>query len=325
MGITLVTGGSGFIGGHLVAALAARGERVRILDRQEPPHDRPTGVEFHHGSILDAAAVARALEGAVQVYHLAAVATLWDRDPTVFDRVNRQGTMAVLDAAARTPGLRRFLHCSTEAVMIGHPPPRRPPQRLDESADPGPEALAGAYCRSKYLAEKDALAAAAQGLPVVVVNPTAPIGPGDRLPTPPNAMLRLFRRGGPRLILDCVLNLVDVRDVAQGMILAMEGGRIGERYILGGTDVGLGDLAQRIDRLCGRPPLRRYPVPPALALGAARVEEWLSDHVTRRPPTAPVTGVRLALGGGGFDSGKAMRELGYTVRPLDASLRAALA
>ena len=324
MGMTLVTGGSGFIGGHLVAALAARGERTRILDRQDPPDPLPPGVEFQRGSILDEAAVARALDGVERVYHLAAVALLWNRDPTVFDRVNRQGTRMLLDAAARAPGLRRFVHCSTEAVMIGHPPPRQMPRRLDESADPGLEALAGPYCRSKYRAERDALAAAAQGLPVVVVNPTAPIGPGDRLPTPPNAMLRMFRRGGPRLILDCVLNLVDVRDVAQGMILAAERGRLGERYILGGTDIALGDLAQRIDRLCGRPPVRRLPVPPALALGAARVEEWLSDHVTRRPPTAPVTGVRLALGGGGFDSGKAMRELGYTVRPLEASLRAAL-
>ncbi|MHA7065687.1 NAD-dependent epimerase/dehydratase family protein [Azospirillum argentinense] len=320
MGITLVTGGCGFIGGHLVAALAARGERVRILDLQDPPDGLPPGVEVQRGSILDAAAVARALEGVERVHHLAAVATLWDRDPTVFDRVNRQGTRVVLDAAARTPGLQRFIHCSTEAVMIGHPPPRR----LDERADPGLEALAGPYCRSKYLAEKDALAAAAQGLPVVVVNPTAPIGPGDRLPTPPNAMLRLFRRGGPRLILDCVLNLVDVRDVAQGMILAAERGRVGERYILGGMDIGLGDLAERIDRLCGRVPLHRHSVPPALVLAAARVEEWLSDHVTRRPPRASVTGVRLALGGGGFDSGKAVRELGYTVRPLEASLRAAL-
>lgn len=320
MKVTLVTGGSGFIGGHLVAALAARGERVRILDRQEPPDPLPPGVEFQRGSILDEAAVAHALEGVERVHHLAAVALLWDRDPTVFDRVNRQGTKVVLEAAARAPALRRFVHCSTEAVMIGHPPPRR----LDESADPGLEALAGPYCRSKYRAEKDALAAAAQGLPVVVVNPTAPIGPGDRLPTPPNAMLRLFRRGGPRLILDCVLNLVDVRDVAQGMILAAERGRIGERYILGGTDLALDDLVRRIDRVCGRPPIRRFAVPPALALGAARAEEWLSDHVTRRPPTASVTGVRLALGGGGFDSGKAMRELGYTVRPLEASLRAAL-
>ncbi|MDQ2104689.1 NAD-dependent epimerase/dehydratase family protein [Azospirillum isscasi] len=324
MGITLVTGGSGFIGGHLVAALAARGERVRILDRQDPPDPLPPGVEFRRGSILDEAAVARALDGVERVYHLAAVALLWDRDPAVFDRVNRQGTRVLLDAAARAPGLRRFIHCSTEAVMIGHPPPRRLPPRLNEDADPGLEALAGPYCRSKYRAEQDALAAAARGLPVVVVNPTAPIGPGDRLPTPPNAMLRLFRGGGPRLILDCVLNLVDVRDVAQGMILAAERGRIGERYILGGTDIALGDLARRIDRLCGREPVRRRPVPPALALAAARVEEWLSDHVTRRPPTASVTGVRLALGGGGFDSGKAMRELGYTVRPLEASLREAL-
>lgn len=319
MATALVTGGSGFIGGHLVAALAARGERVRILDLREPA-ETPPGVAFLQGSILDAEAVARAMEGVERVFHLAAHAQLWLPDPADFDRVNRKGTRVVLDAARRA-GTRRFVYCSTEAVLVGPPPARR----LDESADPGIEGLAGHYCRSKWRAEREALAAARDGLPVVVVNPTAPIGPGDRTPTPPTAMLRLFRAGGPRLILDCVLNLVDVRDVAAGMLLAAEHGRVGERYLLGGTDIRLAELAARIDMLMGRPVARRYAVPGGVALAAARVEEWLSDHVTRRPPRAPVTGVRLALGSGGFDSGKAVRELGYRPRPLDGTLADALA
>ncbi|MBP2314823.1 NAD-dependent epimerase/dehydratase family protein [Azospirillum soli] len=318
MATALVTGGSGFIGGHLVAALTARGERVRILDVCEPAN-APPGVEFRHGSILDPEAAARAMEGVEQVFHLAAHAQLWLPDPADFDRVNREGTRIVLDAARRV-GVRRFLHCSTEAVLVGAPPARR----LDESADPGIEDLAGPYCRSKWLAEREALAAARDGLPVVVVNPTAPIGPGDRTPTPPTAMLRLFQAGGPRLILDCTLNLVDVRDVAAGMLLVAERGRVGERYLLGGTDIRLAELAARIDRLMGRPVAKRYAVPGGVALVAARVEEWLSDHVTRRPPHAPVTGVRLALGAGGFDSGKAMRELGYRTRPLEETLADAL-
>lgn len=318
MGAALVTGGSGFIGGHLVAALTARGERVRVLDVREPP-EAVSGVEFMRGSILEPEAVERALEGVDRVFHLAAHAQLWLPDPADFDRVNREGTRVVLDAARRA-GVRRFLHCSTEAVLVG----RAAGRRLDESADPAVDDLAGPYCRSKWLAEREALAAARDGLPVVVVNPTAPIGPGDRTPTPPTAMLRLFRDGGPRLILDCILNLVDVRDVAAGMLLAAERGRVGERYLLGGTDIRLAALAARIDRLAGRPVARRYAVPGGVALAAARVEEWLCDHVTRRPPRAPVTGVRLALGAGGFDSGKAVRELGYRPRPLDETLAEAV-
>jgi dihydroflavonol-4-reductase len=315
MTASLVTGGSGFIGSHLVAALAERGERVRILDIAEPV-DPPAGVEFRRGSILDAGAVASALTGMDRLYHLAALPQLWCRDNALFDRVNAEGTEIVLAAAERA-GLSRIVHCSTEAVLIG----RHRIERVDEAAAPGLDAMAGPYCRSKFRAEQAALAAAARGLPVVVVNPTAPIGPGDRGPTPPTAMLRLFLGGGPRLILDCVLNLVDVRDAALGHILAAERGRVGERYILGGADIRLAELAAHLDRLAGRAPIRRHFVPGGVALAAARVEEWLSDHVTGRPPTAPLTGVRLALAGGGFSSAKAAAELGYQPRPLDVSLR----
>ncbi|HYG88341.1 MAG TPA: NAD-dependent epimerase/dehydratase family protein [Azospirillum sp.] len=319
MGVTLVTGGSGFIGSHLVAALAERGERVRILDIALPYAPLP-GVAFTQGSVLDRDAVGCAFEGVDRVFHLAAVSHLWQRDRTVFERVNQCGTRVVLEAAARA-GVRRFVHCSTEAVLIG----RTGSQPVDECTDPGLEAMAGPYCRSKYLAERDALAAAAEGMPVVVVNPTAPIGPGDRGPTPPTAMLRLFLRGGPSLILNCLLNLVHVRDVADGMILAAERGLVGERYILGGTDVQLSDLAARLDHLAGRQPRRRRAIPGAVALAAAMVDEWVSDRITHRPPRAPITGVRLALAARGVNNGKARHDLGYRARPLDEALGDAVA
>ncbi|CAO3424870.1 NAD-dependent epimerase/dehydratase family protein [Azospirillum doebereinerae] len=311
MGLSLVTGGSGFIGSHLVAALVERGERVRILD-VTLPNAPPPGVTVLHGSVLDREAVANACEGVSRVFHLAAVAQLWQRDPSVFESVNRDGTRIVL-AAAEKAGVSRFVHCSTESVLNRG-------ASADERSDSGLATMAGPYCRSKYLAEREALAAAAKGMPVVVVNPTAPIGPGDRTPTPPTAMLRLFLGGGPRLILECTLNLVHVRDVADGMILAAERGVVGERYILGGSDVRLSDLAARLDRLAGRDPRRRWTIPGRLALAAAMLDEWVSDHLTHRPPRAPATGVRLALAAGRVDSTKAIRTLGYSPRSLGDTL-----
>lgn len=312
---SLVTGGSGFIGSHLVEALVGRGERVRILDTA-PPRELLPNATFLHGSVLDHEAAARACDGVRQVFHLAAMAQLWHRDPSVFDAVNHGGTRIMLAAAAKA-GVRRFVHCSTESVLNGR-------EAVDDGFNPGLEAMAGPYCRSKYLAEREALAAARR-MPVVIVNPTAPIGPGDHTPTPPTAMLRLLLNGGPRLILNCNLNLVDVRDVAAGMILAAERGVVGERYILGGKNLTLSDLASRIDRLAGRRCRRRWPIPGRLALAAAMLEEWMSDHITHRPPYAPATGVRLAIAAGFVDSTKAMRELGYNPRPLDNTLADAVA
>ena len=146
MGLSLVTGGSGFIGGHLVAALAERGERVRILDTA-PPRNPPPGVTVLRGSVLDREAVEAACDGVDQVFHLAAIAQLWHQDRSMFESVNRGGTRLVLEAAM-TSGVRRFVHCSTESVLIGG----RGGQPVDERSDPGLEAMAGPYCRSKYLA-----------------------------------------------------------------------------------------------------------------------------------------------------------------------------
>ncbi|WP_448205645.1 NAD-dependent epimerase/dehydratase family protein [Azospirillum sp. sgz302134] len=324
MALSLVTGGSGFIGSHLVAHLIARGECVRVLDTCAPefyaPEFRPPGVEVVQGSILDPAAVDAALDGVRVLYHVAGLPQLWLSDKEAFDRVNRQGTECVLARAARHR-LERIVHCSTECVLVG----RHGPCQITEATEVPLEDMAGPYCRSKHRAERAALAAAAAGQPVVIVNPTAVIGPGDRGSTPPMAMLRLFLRGGPRVILDCMLNLVDVRDVAAGLALAAEHGSTGERYLIGGTNIQLSTLARRLDLLAGREPLRRWGIPAWCALAFAHVDEWVSDHVTGRPPTAPVTGVRLARASGRFDSSKAAAQLRYQARPFARTLGDAVA
>jgi nucleoside-diphosphate-sugar epimerase len=311
---SLVTGGSGFIGKHLVRALYARGDLVRILDPAVPAERLP-GVEFVQGSVLDRAAVVAALEGIDRVFHLAAIAHLWTPDGGEFDRVNRQGTEAMLSAAAERE-VRRFVHCSTEAVLL---PARRMAATIDETVSVGEAEMAGPYTRSKYRAEQAAHAAARAGLSVVVVNPTLPIGLGDDAMTPPTAMLAQYLRGDMPLALNFILNLVDVRDIATGMILAAERGRSGQRYILGGENMSLKQLALRLDDMTGQQMVRAW-IPGLLALGAGIVTEWLANYVTGRTPVATAEGVRLALRSAPFGSAKARAELGFAPRPIAEAL-----
>jgi dihydroflavonol-4-reductase len=315
----LVTGGSGFIGRHLVSALVARGHCVRVYDCSQPVGWSP-GVEYVRGSILDRAGVMRALDGIDCVYHLAAIAHLWRPQADDFDTVNRGGTEIVL-AAAADRRIRRFIHCSTETVLL---PPRRGTGTVDETMSPRLADMAGPYTRSKYLAERAALSAAARGLPVVIVNPTLPIGSGDRDFTPPTAMLALYLLTSSPFFLDCLLNLVDVRDVAIGMILAAERGCVGERYILGGENIRLRELASGLGHLAGRG-ARKLNVPAPVALAAGFLGEWISNTFTHRSPIATAEGVRLALRSAPFDNGKARRELGYAPRPVQQALTDAAA
>jgi dihydroflavonol-4-reductase len=314
-GRVLVTGGNGFIGQHLVAALAARVEAVRVLDPSIPAHVLP-GIEHVQGSVLDHATVLRALDGVTCVYHLAALANLWTADRADFDRVNHGGTEIML-AAAREKEVARFVHCSTEAVLM---PLHRRDGACDEASVLTLDDMAGPYSCSKYRAEQAALAAAAGGQQVVIVNPTLPIGAGDYNFTPPTAMLAHYLSGS-RVYLDCMLNLVDARDLAQGMMLAADRGRSGERYLLGGENVSLRDLLTMLDGLAQRK-LMRVRVPRWLALTTGHVCEWLADAITRRAPIATAEGVHLALRSAPLDCGKAMRELGYRPRPIADALSA---
>ncbi len=319
--LSLVTGGCGFIGRHLVGQLLARGERVRVLDLR-PLDPMPAGVEQVLGSITDPAAVGRAVERCERVFHLAANPNLWAPDPRAFDLVNHRGTRRVLEAA-RNAGVQRFVYTSTESILKSCRAPKQSTRALiDEGVRLTLEDMPGPYCRSKFLAEEAAREAAAGGLPVVIVNPTMPIGPGDQLLTPPSKMILGFLNGTTPAYLDCEFNLVDARDVAAGQILAAEKGKVGERYILGHVNLGLSDLLAELHRLTGLT-MPRTRIPYALAFASAIVSEGFSA-VTKKPPIAPLTGVRLARTSMAFDSGKARAELGWACRPLEESLRDAI-
>ncbi|MEL6902288.1 MAG: SDR family oxidoreductase [Cyanobacteria bacterium J06606_4] len=194
---------------------------------------------------------------------------------------------------------------------------------IDESVQLSFEDMVGAYCQGKYLAEQEAFSAAERGLPVVIVNPTIPIGPGDHRLTPPSRMILGFLNGDYPAFLNSSLNMVDARDVAIGHLLAAEKGRAGERYLLGNTNLQLKVLLQILNEITGLPMPRRQ-VPYWLAYAVSVVQEFIADHVTHKPPQAPLTGVRLAGSPMSFSSEKARRELGFVGRPVELSLRQAV-
>ncbi len=302
-----------------MAALRARGARVRVLDLAEPD-DLPSEVEFRRGSILDAQCLRSAMEQIEQVYHLAGIAKLWTRDKADFGRINAGGTEMVMQVAAEQ-GVRRVVHCSTEAILL----PKRTSggAAIDEGARPDFSDMPGPYTRSKHQAEQAVQAAVRRGLDAVIVNPTVPIGADDRNLTPPAAMLAMFLSGKSPAYLDCVLNLVDVRDVTAGMVLAAERGRTGERYILGGENLALRDLLTLLEQTSGRA-MPKIALPGVVALASAAMAESLADWMTRRQPVATREGVRLALRSAPFDNSKARKELGYNPRPVRDGLAEAV-
>jgi dihydroflavonol-4-reductase len=319
MSKVLVTGGSGFIGQHLVTTLVARGRQVRVLDVRSPSCALPE-VEYVAGSVLDPSLVNESLRDVDQVYHLAGLPGMWMPKKTDFHAINCGGTDVVI-AAARKRGVARFLHCSTESILF----------RCSRSGGVGGEAgllaaadMPGPYTRSKMLAERLALQAAKSGFPVVIGTPTMPIGPHDHNLTPPTAMLRHFLSGRLQLYLDFIVNLVDVRDVAAGLVLAMERGEVGHRYLLGGESIRLKNILRLVGAISDEGRLH-IPVPGAVAKTAAAVLEFIADHVTRRPPSGTAEGVRIAMRATALSIEKAQRELGYAPRPVEPALRATLA
>jgi len=243
----LVTGGTGFIGHHLATALAASGRKVRVLDIRPPTCAVPE-VEYVAGSVLDPSLVQEALRDVAEVYHLAGLPGMWLPRKSDFYAVNCHGTEVVIEAA-RKQGIARFLHCSTESILFRSATFQ---DTLDGHSLLPQLEMPGLYTRSKMLAEQFASQAAASGFPLVIGTPTMPIGPHDHNLTPPTAMLRHFLRGRVQLYLDFIVNLVDVRDVAAGLILAMEHGRIGHRYILGGESIALKKILQLMATISGR-------------------------------------------------------------------------
>src|SRR5579859_1411332 len=316
----LVTGACGFIGGHVAAALAESGADVRALDRSPPAPGRlPYGAEFMQGDVLDPVAIARAVDGCDAVFHLAAVYSYARADRALMEAVNVEGTRTVLDAALRG-SRRRIVHTSTCATC--GPVPGRAATERDR---PPPSELGIPYRRTKLAGERLALAAARQGAEVVVVNPTMPVGPGDLRPTPTGKMVLDVARGRGRAYLArSALNIVAVEDVAQGHIAALERGRPGERYLLGGENMTVREVFATIARAVGGP-RPRWPVPWSAAYAAALIASAGTRIAGREPQLLMLDEVRAGRLPHRFDDGRARSELGYTSRPAaDALARAAL-
>jgi dihydroflavonol-4-reductase len=319
--LVLVTGGAGFIGSHLVRLLVERGAAVRVLERPGAPvqHLPLDQIELVRADIRDRTAVANAVRGCGQVYHLAANPNLWTQKRGSFRQVNYLGTVHVLDAACAA-GARRILHTSTESILTRarQTRPIAEDQRVT-SAD-----VVGPYCRSKFLAEQHAFRLARAGAPIVIVNPTLPVGPGDYGRSPPTQMILDFCRGKRREYLDAELNLIDVRDVAQGMIKALEQGRTGRRYLLGHENLSIRRVFTLLAGLTGLPEPRRR-VPYVVALAAAYASELVADLFTHRMPVATITGVKLTRRVMHFDAGRSLAELQLQPRPVLSALADAVA
>jgi dihydroflavonol-4-reductase len=302
----LVTGATGFIGGHVARLLAARSADLRVLVRPESRLDNLAGLRAERvtGDLRDPASLRAAVRGCHTVFHVAADYRLWARDPRELYRSNVDGTANLLDTAAEA-GAAKIVYTSTVGTI-------RPPaegQVSDESDPVSLAQMAGHYKRSKFMAEQAALERARRGLPVVIVNPTAPVGEADLKPTPTGKIILDFLLGRMPAYIDTGLNVVDVRAVAEGHLLAAARGRIGERYILGGQNMTLREILETLAEITGRP-APRLRIPYAVAYGAAVVDTFLA-RLTGRPPRAPLEAVKMARYKMFVRSDKAIRELGY--------------
>ena len=313
---TLVTGATGFVGWHVARRLLERGESVRALARDPARLRELDGVEAVTGDLRDPESLKTAVEGCGVVYHVAADYRLWARDPEEMFRSNVEGTRNLLSAARRT-GVERVVYTSTVGA-IGIPKDGIG----DEQTPVGIEDMQGPYKRSKFLAEKVALEFAGEGFPVVIVNPTAPVGDHDFKPTPTGKMLVDFVRGAMPAFLDTGLNIVDVSDVAAGHLAACERGRVGERYILGAENLTLEKIFGLLAKAIGKPaPKIRIPYAVAYAAGVVSTA-WAG--VTGKEPLAPLDGVKMARKKMWVRHDKAARELGYAPGPAAGALERAV-
>jgi dihydroflavonol-4-reductase len=317
---TLVTGATGFVGSHVARQLVSAGHPVRILSRKNSNLQPLDGlsVERVEGDLRDAVSLERAMRGVRRVFHVAADYRLSARNPGELYESNVDGTRLLLEAA-RDAGVERIVYTSTVATMA---------VPADDGALPNEETRAalgqmiGHYKRSKFLAELEAIKAASAGVPVVIVNPTAPVGPGDWKPTPTGRIIVDFLNGKMPAYVDTGLNVVPVEDVAAGHLLAAEKGRIGERYILGARNMTLKQILDALAQITGRS-APRVKMPHAVALAAGYADQWIS-RLTGREPQIPVEGVKMSRHRMFVESDKAERELGYKPSSVEAALERAV-
>jgi dihydroflavonol-4-reductase len=306
----LVTGATGFVGAAVARQLVARGTDVRVMVRPNATRRNIENLPVRPvpGDLTDPASLASAVAGCDGVYHVAADYRLWVRHPDAMYRTNVEGTRALLRAAADA-GVRRIVYTSSVATLglhaDGTPSDEETPSTIDD--------MIGHYKRSKFLAEEAVRELAASGVPVTIVNPSTPVGPGDVKPTPTGRMIVDALSGRMPAYVDTGLNIVHVDDVAAGHLLAFERGAVGRRYILGGTDMSLRDILVECARVAHRSPPRVRLTPGAVLPIAYVAEAWAS--LTGREPLVTVDGVRLARKRMYFTSARAQHELGYAPRP----------
>jgi len=316
----LVTGATGFVGAAVARALIREGWQVRALAR--PGSDRRNiqalPVQISEGNLADRPSLDRALSGCEALFHVAADYRLGAPDPWQLYQTNVEGTRNILDAA-REAGVRRVVYTSSVGTL-GIPADGSPG---NEDTPVGVADMIGHYKRSKFLAEQLVREAALAGAPVVIVNPSTPIGPGDIKPTPTGQVVLDAAAGRMPAYVDTGLNIVHVDDVAAGHLLAFHRGRPGERYILGGQDMTLREILFEIAQLVGRKP-PRVRLPTGVVFPIAYVAEAVA-RVTGRPGRITVEGVRMARKRMFFSSDKARRELGYEWRQPTEALRDAIA
>ncbi|WP_455379622.1 hopanoid-associated sugar epimerase [Petrachloros mirabilis] len=315
----LVTGATGFIGGAVARALVHAGIDVRVLTRSKSDLKNLEGMKVERvaGDLRDPASLRHALAGCRQLYHVAAHYALWARDTSIFYDINVTGTKNLLEAA-RASNIERTVYCSTIGA-IGLPPgeglgTEETPVSLDQ--------MTGHYKRSKYLAEQVVLKLAREGLPVVIVNPSAPVGAGDVKPTPTGQVVVDFMKGRMPAYIETGMNIVDVDDVATGHLLAMEKGRQGERYILGCKNLMLHEVFEILSKLTGvaTPTIK---LPRLAILPFAYINHWLASF-TGQPPRIPLEGVKMAKYKMHYDCSKAIKELGLPQTPPDVALEKAV-
>ena len=316
----LVTGATGFIGSAVVRALRSRDIPVRALVRPTSNQQNldGLGVEVVYGDLQNRQSLEQAVSGCRQLYHVAAQYTLWHYDPSVFYITNVQGTKQLLQLAGDA-GIERIVYTSTIGA-IGLP---EGGGVGTETTPMAPAQIAGDYKHSKLLAEQEVLALAQSGLPVVIVNPSAPIGAYDIKPTPTGQIIVDFMRRRMWAFLDTGMNIIDVDDVALGHLNAMERGRVGERYILGHRNVTLQELFALLREITGiRAPALKLPRKAILPL--AYINTWMADHITHRTPRIPLEGVKMAKYYMHYNCSKAIRDLDLPQTPIEYALEKAV-
>jgi dihydroflavonol-4-reductase len=307
-----ITGATGFVGAHVALLLRERGWRVRALRRPGSftPLIGENGIEWYEGDLRDPDGLLRGLEGCDALFHVAADYRLWLPRPQEIYENNVKGTVHLLDAA-RQAGIEDAVYTSSVGAL-GLNPDGSP---ADESAPVGLHDMIGHYKRSKFLAEREVERFVTGGMRVITVHPSTPVGPGDHKPTPTGKIILDFLNRKMPAYLETGLNFIDVRDVAEGHLLALERGKPGEKYILGNRNMKLAEVFRLLEELSGLPaPRIRLPQRPVLAL--AYLNQALSS-VTRKEPAIPLEGVKMAGKFMFFDASKAVRELGLPQTPVE--------